>query len=142
MSGKPWPRTGQPGGQLFARAQTTLREADFRAWMKRNRQGRTECQTLALLYLVCSAARSALPLSGSKPICANTNTDASSSKSKDYYYVYFNCITMCSDASARTDSIGPCEASTIILFPFTFLNAECIYTYKKYIGENDKMSKA
>ena len=85
-SGKPWPRTGRPGGQLFARAQTTLRKAVFRAWMKRDQQGRTECQTLALLYLACSAARSALPLSGSKPICANTNTDASSSKSKDYYY--------------------------------------------------------
>ena len=87
-SGRPWPRTGRPGGQLFARAQTTLRKAVYRAWMKRDRQGRTECQTLALLYLACSAARSALPLSGSKPICANTNTDASSSKSKDYYYYY------------------------------------------------------
>ena len=85
-SGKPWPRTGRPGGQLFARAQTTLRKAVYRAWMKRDQQGRTECQTLVLLYLACSAARSALPLSGSKPICANTNTDASSSKSKDYYY--------------------------------------------------------
>ena len=61
-------------------------EADYRAWMIRDRQGRTECQTLALLYLVSSAARSALPLSGSKLICANTSTDASSSYSKDYYY--------------------------------------------------------
>ena len=57
--------------------------------MIRDRQGRTECQTLALLYLVSSAARSALPLSGSKLICANTSTDASSSKSKDYYYYYY-----------------------------------------------------
>ena len=57
--------------------------------MIRDRQGRTECQTLALLYLVGSAARSALPLSGSKLICANTSTDASSSKSKDYYYYYY-----------------------------------------------------
>ena len=88
-SGRPWPRTGRPGGQLFARAQTTLRKAVYRAWMKRDQQGRTECQTLALLYLACSAARSALPLSCSKPICANTNTDASSSKSKDYYYYYY-----------------------------------------------------
>ena len=56
--------------------------------MIRDRQGRTECQTLALPYLVSSAARSALPLSGSKLICANTSTDASSSKSKDYYYYY------------------------------------------------------
>ena len=85
-SGKPWPRTGWPRGQLYARAQSTLREADYRAWMIRDRQGRTECQTLALLYLVSSAARSALPLSGSKLICANTSTDASSSYSKDYYY--------------------------------------------------------
>ena len=85
-SGKPWPRTGRPGGQLYVRAQSTLREADYRAWMKRDRQGRTECQTLALLYPVSSAARSALPLLGSKLICANTSTDASSSKSKDYYY--------------------------------------------------------
>ena len=85
-SGKPWPRTGRPGGQLHARAQSTLREADYRAWMIRDRQGRTECQTLALLYLVSSAARSALPLSGSKLICANTSTDASSLYSKDYYY--------------------------------------------------------
>ena len=92
-SGKPWPRTGRPGGQLFARAQTTLRKAVYRAWMKRDQQGRTECQTLALLYLACSAARSALPLSGSKPICANTNTDASSSKSKDYYYYYTNIVS-------------------------------------------------
>ena len=61
--GKPWPRTGRPGGQLHARAQSTLREADYRAWMIRDRQGRTECQTLALLYLVSSAARYALPLS-------------------------------------------------------------------------------
>ena len=38
------------------------------------------------LYLVSSAARSVLPLSGSKLICANTSTDASSSYSKDYYY--------------------------------------------------------
>ena len=80
--GKPWPRTGRPGGQLYARAQSTLREADYRAWMIRDRQGRTECQTLALLYLVSSAARSALPLSGSKLICANTSTDESSSKSR------------------------------------------------------------
>ena len=87
-SGKPWPRTGRPGGQLHARAQSTLREADYRAWMIRDWQGRTECQTLALLYLVSSAARSALPLSGSKLICANTSTDASSSYSKDYYYYY------------------------------------------------------
>ena len=87
-SGKPWPRTGRPGGQLHARAQSTLREADYRAWMIRDRQGRTECQTLALLYLVSSAARSALLLSGSKLICANTSTDASSSYSKDYYYYY------------------------------------------------------
>ena len=86
-SGKPWPRPGWPGGQLYARAQSTLWEADYRAWMIRDRQGRTECQTLALLYLVGSAARSALPLSGSKLICANTSTDASSSKSKDYYYL-------------------------------------------------------
>ena len=43
-------------------------------------------KTLALLYLVSSVARSALPLSGFKLICANTSTDASSSKSKDYYY--------------------------------------------------------
>ena len=85
-SGKPWPRTGRPGGQLYARAQSTLREADHRAWMIRDRPGRTECQTLALLYLVSSATRSALPLSGSKLICANTSTDVSSSKSKDYYY--------------------------------------------------------
>ena len=77
-SGKPWPKTGRPGGQLYARAQSTLRKADYRAWMIRDRQGRTECQTLALLYLVSSAARSALPLSGSKLICANTSTDASS----------------------------------------------------------------
>ena len=76
-SGKPWPRTGRPGGQLYARAQSTLREADYRAWMIRDQQGRTECQTLALLYLVSSASRSALPLSGSKLICANTSTDAS-----------------------------------------------------------------
>ena len=89
-SGKPWPRTGRPGGQLYARAQSTLREADYRAWMIRDRQGRTECQTLALLYLVSSAARSALPLSGSKLICANTSTDASSSYSKDYYYLARN----------------------------------------------------
>ena len=74
--------------QLYARAQSTLREADYRAWMIRDRQGRTECQTLALLYLVSSAARSALPLSGSKLICVNTSTDASSSYSKDYYYTY------------------------------------------------------
>ena len=86
-SGKPWPRTGWPGGQLYARAQSTLREADYRAWMIRDQQGRTECQTLALLYLVSSAARSALPLSGSKLICGNTSTDASSSYSKDYYYI-------------------------------------------------------
>ena len=85
-SGKPWPRTGRPGRQLHARAQSTLREADYRAWMIRDRQGRTECQTLALLYPVSSAARSALLLSGSKLICANTSTDASSSYSKDYYY--------------------------------------------------------
>ena len=57
--------------------------------MIRDRQGRTECQTLALLYLVSSAARSALLLSGSKLICANTSTDASSSYSKDYYYYYY-----------------------------------------------------
>ena len=88
MSGKPWPRTGRPGGQLYARAQSTLREADYIAWMIRDWQGRTECQTLALLYLVSSAARSALPLSGSKLICANTSTDASSLKSKDYYYYH------------------------------------------------------
>ena len=86
-SSKPWPRTSRPGGQLYARAQSTLRETDYRAWMIRDRQGRTECQTLALLYLVGSAARSALPLSGSKLICANTSTDGSSSKSKDYYYL-------------------------------------------------------
>ena len=86
MSGKPWPRTGRPGGQLHARAQSTLREADYRAWMIRDQQGRTECQTLALLYLVSSAARSALLLLGSKLICANTSTDSSSSYSKDYYY--------------------------------------------------------
>ena len=47
-----------------------------------------------------------------------------------------------SDASATTESIGPCEASTIVLFPFTFLNTESIYTNKKYIWENDEMSKA
>ena len=88
MSGKPWPRTGRPGGQLYTRAQSTLREADYRAWMIRDRPGRTECQTLALLHLVSSAARSALPLSGSKFICANTSTDTLSSKSKDYYYYY------------------------------------------------------
>ena len=94
-SGKPWPRTGRPGGQLHARAQSTLREADYRAWMIRDRQGRTECQTLALLYLVSSAARSALLLLGSKLICANTSTDASSSYSKDYYYYYYFslCLT-------------------------------------------------
>ena len=86
-SGKPWPTTGRPGGQLYARAQSTLREADYRAWMIRDQQGWTECQTLALLYLVSSAARSALPLSGSKLICANTSTDASSSYSKDYCYL-------------------------------------------------------
>ena len=85
-SGKHWPRTGRPGGQLHARAQSTLREANYRAWIIRDRQRRTECQTLALLYLVSSAARSALPLSRSKLICANTSTDASSSYSKDYYY--------------------------------------------------------
>ena len=89
-SGKPWPKTGRPGGQLYVRAQSTLRKANYRAWMIRDRQGRTECQTLALLDLVSSAARSALPLSGSKLICANTSTDASSSKSKDYYYCYTN----------------------------------------------------
>ena len=93
-SGKPWPRTGRPGGQLHARAQSTLREADYRAWMIRGRQGRTECQTLALLYLVSSAARSALPLSGSKLICANTSTDASSSYSKDYYYYYSSFVIL------------------------------------------------
>ena len=38
------------------------------------------------VHKVSSAARSALPLSGSKLICANTSTDASSSKSKVYYY--------------------------------------------------------
>ena len=66
------------------------READYRAWMIRDRQGRTECQTLALLYLVSSATRSALLLSGSKLICANTSTDTSSSYLKDYYY-YYHC---------------------------------------------------
>ena len=94
-SGKPWPRTGWPGGQLYARAQSTLREADYRAWMIRDRQGRTECQTLALLYLVSSAARSALPLSGSNLICANTSTDASSSYSKDYYYLANQLMLAC-----------------------------------------------
>ena len=93
-SGKPWPRTGRPGGQLHARAQSTLREADYRAWMIRDRQGRTECQTLALLYLVSSAARSALLLSGSKLICANTSTDASSSYSKDYYYICWSSTVL------------------------------------------------
>ena len=88
MSGKPWPRIGRLGGQLYARAQSTLREADYRAWMIRDWQGSTECQTLALLYLVSSAARSALPLSGSKLISANTSIDASSSYSKDYYYCF------------------------------------------------------
>ena len=83
-------RTGRLGGQLYARAQSNLRGADYRAWMIRDRQGRTEYQTLALLYLVSSAARSALSLSGSKLICANTSTDASSSKSKDYYYYYYS----------------------------------------------------
>ena len=91
-SGKPWPRTGRPGVQLYARAQSTLREADYRAWMIRDRPGRTEWQTQALLYLVSSTARSALPLSGSKLICANTSTDASSSKSKDYYYLYMTTL--------------------------------------------------
>ena len=93
-SGKPWPRTGWPGGQLYARARSTLREADCRAWMIWDRQGRTECQTLALLYLVSSAARSALPLSGSKLICANTSTDTSSSYSKDYYYLIFSPLIL------------------------------------------------
>ena len=95
-SGKPWPRTGRPGGQLYVRAQSTLKETDHRAWMIRDRPGRTECQTQALLYLVSSAARSALPLSNSKLICVNTSTDASSSKSKDYYYYltwYRACTT-------------------------------------------------
>ena len=98
-SGKPWPKTGQPGGQQYARAQSTLRKADYRAWMIRDRQGRTECQTLALLYLVSSAARSALPLSGSKLICTNTSTDASSSKSKDYYYYSWVLYHLCDSTS-------------------------------------------
>ena len=41
-SGKPWPRTGRPGGQLHARAQSTLREADYRAWMIRDCIGKEE----------------------------------------------------------------------------------------------------
>ena len=81
------PRPAGLEGSQYAMAQSTLRKADDRAWMIRDRQGRTECQTLALLYLVSSAARSALPISGTKLICANTSTDSSSSKSKDYYYL-------------------------------------------------------
>ena len=75
-----WRAATRKGTKHFERSRTT------RAWMIRDRQGRTECQTLALLYPVSSAARSALLLSGSKLICANTSTDASSSYSKDYYY--------------------------------------------------------
>ena len=74
-----WRAAIHKGTKHFERSR--LQSLDDKRW-----QGRTECQILALLYPVSSAARSALPLSGSKLICANTSTDASSSKSKDYYY--------------------------------------------------------
>ena len=70
------------GTKPFERSR--LQSPDDKRSARKNR-----LQTLALLFLVGSAARSALPLSGSKPICAKISTDVSSSKSKDYYYYYY-----------------------------------------------------
>ena len=69
------------GWQLYARASIHFKRlAEYRAWMTRDRQGRTECQTLrhrcafsALRQKICSCA-----LLGSKLMWSNTSTGTSS----------------------------------------------------------------
>ena len=99
-----WRAAIRKGTKHFERSR--LQSMDDKRSARKNREPNP---STAVGYLVSSAARSVLPLSGSKLICANKSTDASSSKSKDYYYYD-----------------GHLQRMKHLVFPGTFLGHKCV----------------